>query len=649
VSAGPSDKKTGVPPWLDGIDGDHLPRLIESHAKVIRVVAGPGSGKTTGLKHRIQRLIEGDGIDPDRIFVGTFTRAIATELEKALGTKHVATLHSLAYRLLRENQPALGGRRLRFLLEFEEEAMLFDVGRDVDGDQNARKRDLRRLVASWAQRRELPDTRFWGAVERWLRHHGGMLIGEVPHLAASAVSNGDIAGGIFDEVVIDEYQDLTACEQQLVEQVWSGEGSLVVLGDDDQSIYRFRFNHPEGVTGFPGRWDEVEDISIPDNRRCGKVIVELANQLMAEAGSSKDPMIPRSAEGGSAVFVYWPSTEAEVAGLAKYILSVSTKEFLVLVPRRFIGYRLADAIGADARTSFRQEVLEHVLTQERFTLASLFADSDDRVAFRAWLGFDADEPVKASNRNSAAYTSVISRGEPVIDIARGVRAGEISLAGEGQSNIRARVNRLLDELGGMPPTLEQQISYLFDPNLADKVAEISDEKRSWIRRDLEELRDAATAIMNEEGDRDLATLIRKLRYRIATRGPLRSEAPARVRIMTLHAAKGLEADAIIVAGLADQIAPGPPKEDAAETAAHRAEQRRLAYVAVTRAKSELVVSWPQSVDFADTKPNGIRIDARAVRTLPGGRKVVVLTRSTLIPNELGQAVPGGRWLRELGI
>jgi hypothetical protein len=66
-----------TPPWLAGLSGEHLPKLIESDSKIVRVVAGPGSGKTTGLKRRIQRLVERDGVDPQRIFVGTFTRAIA--------------------------------------------------------------------------------------------------------------------------------------------------------------------------------------------------------------------------------------------------------------------------------------------------------------------------------------------------------------------------------------------------------------------------------------------------------------------------------------------------------------------------------------------------------------------------------------------
>src|SRR5262249_35040196 len=151
-----------------------------------------------------------------------------------------------------------------------------------------------------------------------------------------------------------------------------------------------------------------------------------------------------------------------------------------------------------------------------------------------------------------------------------------------------------------------------------------------------------------EGDAHLAPLIAKLRYRIATRVPLSAEPEARVKIMTLHSAKGLEGDAIIVAGLADQIVPGPPTDDPAETAAHRAEQRRLIYVSVTRARGELVVSWPRSVAFSDARANGLRIDGGSIHTEHGQRRVR-LSRSTLLPDDLPAGRAGSGWLRALGL
>ena len=115
--------------WLIGIEGEEARELIESDAPVIRVIAGPGSGKTTCLKRRIQRLVQSDSVNPEQVFAGTFTRAIARELAEALGEKvRVSTLHSLAYEMLRKYPAARQGMELRFLLKYEEDTLLYDVG-----------------------------------------------------------------------------------------------------------------------------------------------------------------------------------------------------------------------------------------------------------------------------------------------------------------------------------------------------------------------------------------------------------------------------------------------------------------------------------------------------------------------------------------
>ena len=637
-------ERESVPVWLEGIQGPYLPRFIESEAKVLRVVAGPGSGKTTGLKKRILRLIERDGVDPARIFVGTFTRAIVQDLVEELGDAvaqgiRVSTLHSLALGLLHDNPPARVGHRLRFLMAYEEQAMLYDVGLGLHDDrrQADRERDLKRLQSSWAERRPLPDAAFAGEVERWLRWHGAMLIGEVVPLATRALESGDIPVSLFDEVIVDEYQDLTACEQRMVELVWSGERSLVVLGDDDQSIYSFRFNHPGGITEFGERFD-VEDHVIPENRRSAEPIVDLANAMMAEGGTTKDPMIARSTAEGRVDLVYWPSLEAEIEGLGRY-LAAQPFPYLVLVGRRLIGHRLADAVGPDAQTSFYQEVLEHQIAQERFALAALLADPEDLVAVRAWLGFDDTTPKQAANRNCAAYASARASDLTGRALLEGITNGAVAVGGTGRSNVIARARAAIDHLVAMPHDAAGLIAYAFDPDAA--AAEGDVEKQRWVRHDLEALR-AAALVYADEG-KTFGSIMESLRYRIATRAPLRLPSTARVRIMTLHSAKGLQAERVIVAGAAGQIIPGIPRPEPAAEAAHRAEQRRLLYVAVTRAKVELVVSWPRSVSFADASAANIAIDQGSVFTVAGERRVQT-GRTPLLPGHLPGVQSGADWL-----
>jgi len=645
--------KNSIPPWLEGIEGDALPSLIVGNRKVVLAVAGPGSGKTTGLKRRVMRLVQTKKLSPDQIFVGTFTRAIVRELVTSLappstnenaGVK-VSTLHALALHLIQEHPTARPGRTLRFLLGFEREAMLYDIGEKLPeiAKQADRKKELNRVCAAWAEGNNLATAGFVGELDRWLRRHEGMLIDEVVQIARLGLESEDIPAGCFDEVIIDEYQDLTAAEQHLVEKIWSGKGSLLVLGDDDQSIYSFRYNHPRGVAEFRERWKDKQllDVTLPENRRCGRVVVELANAMMAAARSKKPPMVSKREEEGELALVYWPSVGQEIAGLARYIKQRTETKFLVLVPRRFIGYRLKSAVGTDAQTSFHEEVLEVPVVQERFALASLAARPNDRVALRTLLGFKEKGAEFAPKRNAEAYESISEATATGVALLEAIAKGEIAASGQGQKNVRDRAQNALAFLSNVAGTADGDdvIRTIFDPAIVMTVAD--EEAQEKATQDLEQLRDAALAVHEEIGEYDLAKILDRLRYRIAMRIPLTETSEARVRIMTLHGAKGLEADVVIVAGVADQIIPGISPKEPTEAEKMREEQRRLLYVSFTRAKRELVISWPKTMRYKDARKNNVRIDQ--VWRQPD--QTISLGKTALLPDLPQLPQTGKSWLK----
>ena len=627
-------------PWLEGIEGNDARALIESSAQVIRVVAGPGSGKTTCLKRRIQRLVQDGAVAPESIFVGTFTRAIATELSEALGAEvKVSTLHSLAYELLRKYPAARQGMRLRFLLKYEEDAMLYDV-EDVAsaiGDLHKRREALRLLQASRSQRTEYENAAFAGEIRRWLQRHHGMLIGEVVYLCVTGLESRDVPPGMFDYVVIDEYQDLTAAEQELVRLIWSRTGVLTVMGDDDQSIYGFRFNHPEGITDFANIWPKCKDLTFSDNRRCGERILKTANLMMAEAGSKKPPMTWKSARTGELRAVQWETQDDEINGLADYVGAHSEESFLILVPRRFIGYRLAEAIGDDAKTAFSEQVLEHPIAQEAFTAASLLADPEDFVAARAYLGFHGTKLEHAPRRNATAYAS-LPQNIGGHELIRQIASGSVKVSGTGQTHIRKRAKKAVQLINGSLQATEI-VELLFGEKPASKEDDV--EKRRWLMEDLREIREAAHELLSTQASPNLSRVMAILRYRIATRAPLRTSdaQDPRVRIMTLHSAKGLEADNVVIAGVADQFMPG--KEINPDVVA---EQRRLLYVAVTRARDSLIISWPRQIEAADVIKNMGRLDQVITST---GVKWAITSRSSLLPQGLTGVIDGSQLLKSL--
>lgn len=635
-----------TPPWLEGLEGEDVPRLIQSDSSKIRVVAGPGSGKTTGLKRRVQRLLQTEDTDPESIFVGTFTRAITEDLEEDL-TEYaeqgvtVSTLHSHALQLLRENPGVLAGRVLRFLLEYEQQAMLYDV-RERTGDERdiyELEDHLRRLQAANSKRRTFDDAEFSGAVRRWLREHESMLISEVVPIVTRALEGQDLPQGRFDHVVIDEYQDLTRCEQVMVELIWSGEGSLVVLGDDLQSIYDFRYNHPDGISSFLERHPDLEDISIEENRRSGREIVYMANLIMQEAGADRDPMRSTRQLDGQTTLVHWPSVQHEVEGVAEYIQHRQDQDFLVLVPRKFIGYRLRDAIGEpDARTHFREEVLETPLAEARFALATVLADPEDRVGVRTWLGAHWDSG-RGGERNAPAYLSVFDPGLSAPELIDSIASGARNPSGDGQKNVSLRAQLLLEELEDAPENIRDQLDYLFDPSLSLELDDEDDAARA--ARDLETLREGAHEVREEIENPTLQQVLEWIRYRIVTRVPLADpDDQARVRIMTLHSVKGLEADVIVVAGAADEMIPGPDQDPE-----ERAEQRRLLYVAITRARNELLISWPHRVRYGDARQNRVRLNWGDIERWRA-KTYFPAHRTSLLPDGGPQPSTGQEWLQE---
>ncbi len=667
----------GEPRWLDGIRGENSRRLIESPSRIIKVLAGPGAGKTTCLTRRVMRLADiGDVHDPREIFVGTFTRVIAKALNDAFATNRddparqpvVRTLHAHAASILRENPGAVQGRRFRFLLQHEETVLLYDIAPLVPnfGTQAERRKELKKLQAQWATRRNLDDARFEGAVDGWLRLHGGMLVGEVVFIATNAIMARNLRPARFRHVFVDEYQDLTECEQFFVDLITREDGAIVVLGDNDQSIYGFRFNHPDGIMAFPpdaARRAIVDDISLPDNFRCARSIVELANDVAARAGSVKPPMIAATADEGTVTYVDWLSVDAEVEGIAQAVRARKDTRFLILVAKQFMGYRLKALIGDDAVTTFREEVLETHFVRERFALATLLADEADFVSLRAWFALRAELPRQADHRNVEAYDSLVKQGELRPGIMERIAEGAATPHGSGRDNIRRRAESFLEAKRQLPlGDLEPLLNRLFDPALAttmprrpipknesaedrEKRDRLDREDRDKAEGDLDLLRRASLQLARTIEDPTFAKVMEQLRYRIGTLAPLLDdEGVPRVRIMTLHGAKGLEENSVIISGLADEIIPGPERQDRAEQLAHVSEQRRLLYVGVTRAKRELVLSWARSIAISDTYSNMV-IAKQVVRRV-GSIPYTLLTRTSLLPPQTNRPVPGTTWVRQ---
>ena len=631
--------------WDDDLDprGPHYAIAASTHHRV-GILAGPGTGKTAyGLMRRIARLLEQQICAPEEILALTFTRTAAQDLVSKLedigspGANRVAsgTIHGFCLGLLQKQAVLTAtGRQLRMLLEHEEEYLLRDLG-DAFGDMDAREKLLRAFEAGWARgESEHPgapsdptDQSFDARVMSWLRHHRAMLIGEVVPLAYQYLKDNPYAEERtkFRHIIVDEYQDLNTLEQRLADLLVGPDASLCIAGDDDQSIYRFRWAHPEGVHIFVTD-PATERHDITECRRCPAPVLDIANALMKAApGRNKADLICRQATRGQLDIVQWDDLSEEIQGLVSAVVSDVNQghrqpgDFIVLVNRRKVGYRIKDALVAQdvaARSFFQDDALRRSSSaQGGLAILRLLGDPDDRPSLRVWLGLeDADGRAKAYARlRQLAESLHLSEYETMVRVQQ-KQIGTPSVA------LSRRFQALQDVLAGLvDQDLAGVVDVLFpatDPDLAS-------------------VRELAQALIPTVGTpRALAEELVK-----AITQPEVPQSPDFVRVMSLHKSKGLTSPVVILATAVDGVVPTLKSNlSDEEREASYNEQRRLFFVAITRSSDELVISGPKRMAFADARGVGARIGKSWRR----GGELIAECFATPYLRELGEHQPASQ-------
>jgi superfamily I DNA/RNA helicase len=555
----------------------------------------------------VARLLE-EGADPKKILVVTFTRMAAGDLVAkvaACGAPNAdqvgpSTLHSLAFQILRHEDAVRAlGRVARILLPHERRPMVFDLSRRGFGDVRVlANKEIPAFEAAWARLQsdepgwpKKEDKALHDALIAWLRFHDAMLVGELVPLALMFMRNNPVNdfSGRYNWVVVDEYQDLNRAEQELIQQL-AKKAVLLIAGDDDQSIYAFKYAHPEGIATFPA---EV-DYPLPVCRRCPSLVLTLARSLIESAGAhriAKDLQPRAGAPEGEVYVLQWRDVVVESRGLASIVGTwvkagrFAPGEVLILSPRRvfaeFIHEALTEA-GLESRLYYSEQVFDSQKASEAFAVLCLLVDQSDRVALRIWLGLASKEwRAKEYNRLRAECEK---RGTDPWTALEGLVTGEIKIP---------HTKGIVEQFTKLRPRLKE-----FDnadlQTVVDKALPAGDE-------DVTELREIAVAAL-EEAD-DLLALLRRIRERVA-----QPEVPTKrttISIMTPHRAKGLEADLVVlgscVEGFVPMIDHDAPTE---EQDRQMAEGRRLFYVGITRAKKALILSSFRAIPAGAAKRIG---------------------------------------------
>jgi len=628
--------------WDDGLAGPPR-RIAELNHTPIRVLAGPGTGKTFALMRRVARLLQ-DGGAPDRMLVCTFTRTTARDLQGELtrlgvngGVDQVraGTLHAFCFGLLgRAEVLEATGRVPRPLLQFEERFLLEDLNGDGFGGIRDRDRRLQAFNAAWARlQSETPgwpqdpiDQAFHRELVGWLRFHQAILIGElVPETLVYLRENpASPHRGVFEHVLVDEYQDLNRAEQVLLDLLAEA-GHLIVFGDEDQSVYSFKFAHPEGIATFDRTHPNTHDEGLDECRRCPRLVVQMANTLItSNPGRTIRALQPSPGNPeGEVLVLQWKTIEDEAQGIAEIVRrrvqngEVKPGGVLVLAARRHLGYVVRDALkalGVSAHSFFHEEALDTADAQEAFTLLTLLANPEDRVALRCWCGFGS------TSLQSGAWARLRvqceASGETPWKALERLASNDLTIPHTG--TLVERFRELQRRLAKLEPIRGQA--------LVDVLFPAGQEWTHLVR----------SLVSRMEGDEFNAQKLREA-LRIGITQP---ELPADVdyvRVMSLHKSKGLTADLVAVVGCIEGLIPQEyrPHRTILTREQFEYEHRRLFYVAITRTRRILILSSAAWLNRrlahkmlacvgAGNRTDGAAIASRFLNELGPSRPVTVL-------------------------
>ncbi|MCB9745512.1 MAG: UvrD-helicase domain-containing protein [Alphaproteobacteria bacterium] len=532
VAQGPASPRPEGASLLDGLDPEQR-AAAEVREGPLLVTAGPGSGKTRTLTHRLAWLIAEQGVAPESCLAITFTRRAAQEMAERLeallpgrGEKvRVTTFHGLALSLLLEHAEAAGLPEDARLADEAERAALLAQALEVS------EAKARRLLARLSQARLQGDfgEPFGELDVAWLAYRAAMdaqhlldfddLVPRCVALLEQHVSIRDSLRDMFQHVSVDELQDINAPQYRLIQLLCPPDGSLYAIGDPDQAIYAFRGSDLRFFRRFTQDWPGARVLRLSRNYRSGQRIVAAARQLITAADARPRDM--RAMPGHDLhVCLHAAATERAEA------------EFVVHgIEKLMGGYgyfsvdsgRVASGEGCDLSFS---------------DIAVLYRTAAQAGALR-----------EALDRSGVPYQQ---HGHEALGEHPGVAA-------------------LLAAMGEGPP-LEA---------LAE-AAERAEVQGLTLQQGLELLRPLA------QPSQDLA----ELRSRVALTSSVDLWDPRahRVSLLTLHASKGLEFRAVFIVGCEDGLLPlrfGGRDQDLEE-------ERRLFYVGLTRAKERLTLSRARS-------------------------------------------------------
>jgi len=613
------------------------------------VLAGAGSGKTRVLTHRIAWLTEVLDVPSHGIFAVTFTNKAAGEMRARLqeqlqhGTRGmwVGTFHGIAHKLLRMHWQEAGLPESFQVLDGDDQLRLIKrVMADLEIDEtrfpprqatwwiNAQKDEGRRAENIQAGGDFLAQTfvRIYAAYEERCRRSGLLDFAELL-LRAHEVLRQQAAllahyQQRFGHILVDEFQDTNAIQYAMIRVLAGERGQVFVVGDDDQAIYGWRGAQVENVQRFLRDYPGASTLRLEQNYRSTGTILAAANAVITHNPDRLGKQLWTAAGEGEPVDLYAAYNEIDEAQyvtgrVAAWVRNGGSHGDCAVLYRsnaqsRALEEQLVQA-GMPYRVYGGQRFFERAEIKDTLAYLRLIANRADDAAFERavntptrGIGTSTQDRVRQRARDQA--TSLWQATEAL--------SADHGLAGRTRNALHgfvALVGALADELDAM--TLAEQIDHvLARSGLRSHYASESRGTLDARTDNLDELVSLASRFVRSDDEelQGMSDLIAFLAHASLEAGEGQADAGADgVQLMTLHSAKGLEFDLVFVTGLEEGLF---PSGRSLEESGRLEEERRLAYVGITRARQRLVLSYAQSrrIHGADT----YNLPSRFLREIP---------------------------------
>jgi DNA helicase-2/ATP-dependent DNA helicase PcrA len=610
---------------LDGLNDDQR-QAVASPLGAALVLAGAGSGKTRVLVHRVAWLIQVEGASPNSILAVTFTNKAAAEMRSRIetllglpsGAMWLGTFHGLAHRLLRIHWREANLPQSFQILDSEDQArVLRKVLKALELDEtrwipreilwfiNAQKDEGHRPKHikddGDPTRRQL--IKIYQAYEEACHRAGVVDFAELL-LRAYELWRDNAAllqhyRSRFRHVLVDEFQDTNAIQYKWLMLLAGTNGLPFVVGDDDQSIYRWRGARVENLQHFRRDFPHAVLYKLEQNYRSTGTILKAANALISNNGGRLGKTLWTSGEDGERVKLYAAFNERDEADfvvnrIREWVARGGARREAAVLYRSNAQSRVFEEAFLNARMPYRVygglRFFERAEIKDALAYLRLIASRADDTSFERVV----NTPVRGIGAKTMDTVRDFARSQAT-SLWNGalhcMQSGLPQRAALALQAFMALIDKLAREVEGME--LHEQVDHVIQMGgLIEHFKKEKGERGEGRVENLLELVSAARGFSPEtEAESELSPLESFLAHAVLESGEGQADPyDDCVQMMTLHSAKGLEFPVVFLAGMEDGLF---PHQRSVADLAGLEEERRLCYVGVTRAMRQLYVTYAE--------------------------------------------------------